>query len=144
MHDVEILVIVMSTRPYYMTYLSQEFFNYIFAENLSETCRHVVIRITKDEDSGTASTDRQSRRSRSWRLRSERTVDPTKVMKTYGFEMEKIKAKASKFVKILTYQGYQKAACLIQCMEPLIDYYGHSWDQMKCHTYHSFVRIPRC
>ena len=101
MRGIEILVIVMSTRPYYMTYLSQEFFNYIFAENLSETCRHVVIRITKDNDAGTASTDRQGRRGRSWRLRSERTVDPTKVMKMYGFEMEKIKAKVCKFFKLL-------------------------------------------
>ena len=98
MRGVEILVIVMSTRPYYMTYLSQEFFNYIFTENLSETCCHVVIRITKDEDTGTASTDRQlGRQGRSWRLRSERPVDPTKVMKMYGFEMEKIKAKVCKF-----------------------------------------------
>lgn len=98
MRGVEILVIVMSTRPYHMTYLSQEFFNYIFAENLSESCCHVVLRITKDEeDSGTGSTGRQGRQGRSWRLRSERAVDPNKVMKMYGFEMEKIKAKICKF-----------------------------------------------
>ena len=99
MRDVEILVIVMSTRPYYMTYLSQEFFNCIFTENLSETCRHVVIRITKDEDAGTVNTDTQGRNRRSWRLRSERRVDPDKVMKMYGFEMEKIKAKVCKLIK---------------------------------------------
>ena len=100
MRDIEILIIVMSTRPYYMTYLSQEFFNYIFAENLSEACRHVVIRITKDEDdTGTASTGRQGHRGRSWRLRrsAEGMVNPTNVMKMYGLEMETIKKKVCKY-----------------------------------------------
>jgi hypothetical protein len=110
MRDVEILIIVMSTRPYHMTYLSQEFFNFIFAENLSEACRHVVIRITKDEDNaGTASTDRQGHRGRSWRLRrSEGTVNPTKVMKMYGLEIEQIKAKVCKFMLQIEYYSRVK------------------------------------
>ena len=104
MRDVEILIIVMSTRPYYMTYLSQEFFNYIFAGNLSKACHHVVIRITKDEDTtGTASTDRQGHRGRSLRLcrSAEGMVNPTKIMKMYGLEMETIKKKVCKFIKLI-------------------------------------------
>ena len=102
MRGVEILVVVMSTRPYYMTSLSQEFFNYIFMENLSETCQHVVIRITKDEDTNTGAGDnKQSRSRRNWRLRSEGKVDPDKVMKMYGFEKEKIMAKVCKLLLII-------------------------------------------
>ena len=101
MRGVEILVVVMSTQSYYnnMTSLSQEFFNYILAENLSETCQHVVIRITKDDDTNTGAGDSKQGHSRqSWRSHSEEKVDPDEIMKMYGFVKEKIIAKVCKLI----------------------------------------------
>ena len=89
MQGVEILIIMMSTRPHFMTYVSQEFFTYMFTENLAESCRHVVIRITNSEDK-----DQGSHRRRS---RSQGKVDPDQILKTHGLEKDKIKAKVCKF-----------------------------------------------
>ena len=83
------LIIMMSTRPHFMTYISQEFFNYLFTENLAENCRHVVIRITNPEDK-----DQNGRRHRS---RSQGKVDPDQIMKTYGLEKYMIEAKLCKY-----------------------------------------------
>ena len=92
MQGVEILIIMMSTRPHFMTYdgyVSQEFFTYMFTKNLAESCRHVVIRITNPEDKDQGSHRRWSR--------SQGKVDPDQIMKTYGLEKDKIKAKVCKF-----------------------------------------------
>ena len=88
------VIIMMSTRPHFMTFVSQEFFNYMFTENLAENCQHVVIRITNPAEEGNG----QRRRRRS---RSEGKVDPDTIMKTHGLEKEKIKAKLCKLMNVM-------------------------------------------
>ena len=75
-----------------MTSLSQEFFNYMFIENLAESCHHVVLRITKDTEAGGTS----GRTSRRLLSRSSGKVDVDRTMAMYGFVKEKINAKISK------------------------------------------------
>ena len=84
------MIIMMSNRPHFMTYITQEFFNYMFTENLAEGCRHVVIRISHNEEGG------QRRRGR--RSHSQGSVDADQIMKTYGLEKENIKAKVCKLI----------------------------------------------
>jgi hypothetical protein len=91
--DVEVVIIMMSTSPHFMTYIAQEFFNYMFNENLAEKCQYVVVRITNPEESRGRSSGRQSRRSR-----SREKVDPESIVRLYGLEREKIKAKVCKSV----------------------------------------------
>ena len=92
MKDVEMVIIMMSTGHHFMTYIAQEFFNYMFNENLAEKCQYVVLRIINPEESRGQRRGRRSRRSR-----SQEKVDPESVMKLYGLEREKIKAKVCKF-----------------------------------------------
>ena len=75
-----------------MTYIAQEFFNYMFNENLAEKCSYVVLRITHPAESQGHSSGRRSRRSH-----TQKKVDPESVMRLYGLEREKIKAKVCKF-----------------------------------------------
>ena len=96
LQGVEIVIVSMSTRPYYMASLSQEFFNYMFAENLAVNCRHVVIRITKDDDPKERGHQDFGRRHH-W-SRSGGRVDVEKVLKMYGMEKERIKAKMCKWM----------------------------------------------
>ena len=92
MQGVDIVIIMMSTQPHWMAGVSQEFFMYLFTENLAENCRHVVVRITNSED-GKKGGRRQSR--------SQGKLDSEMVMKSYGFEKEKVtKAKLCKLVSL--------------------------------------------
>ena len=94
MKDVEMVIIMMSTGRHFMTYVAQEFFNYMFNENLAEKCQYVVLRITNPEENQRGrSSGRRSRRSR-----SQEKVDPESIMRLYGLEREKIKAKICKFI----------------------------------------------
>ena len=85
---------MMSTSRHFTTYIAQEFFNYMFNESLAEKCQYVVLRITNPEESRGRSSGRRSRRSR-----SQEKVDPENIMRLYGLEREKIKAKVCKFIK---------------------------------------------
>ena len=86
------VIVMMSTHPHYMTFVTQEFFNYMFTENLAENCQYVVVRIVNPEEKQGHGRGCQSRRSR-----SQGKVDPESIMKTYGLEREKIKAEVCKF-----------------------------------------------
>ena len=78
------VIFMMSTQAHFMTYVSHEFFSYMFTEKLAEGCRHVVVRITNpDETEG----KHQGRRRRS--QGNKMNVDQT--MKMYGFEKQMIK-----------------------------------------------------
>ena len=79
-------IVIMSTRPYYMTTLSEEFFRYLFEENMAASCQRIVVRITNDSEQGT-----QGRRC----IRSQK-VDVKKTLEMYGFNKKKIKANLSK------------------------------------------------
>ena len=82
---------MMSTRPHWMSGISQDFFMYLFSENLAEHCRHVVVRITNPADEGGKGQGRRRQR------RSQGKIVPDVIMKGYGFEKEKItKAKLRK------------------------------------------------
>ena len=94
--DVEVVIIIMSTGHDFMTHFAQEFFNYMFNENLAEKCQYVVLRITNPEESRGRSSRRRSRRSN-----PQPKVDAEAIMRLYGLEREKIKAKICKFIKYL-------------------------------------------
>lgn len=81
--EIEIAIVIMSTRPYYMTTLSEEFFRYLFEENMAASCQRIVVRITNDSEQGT------------WHIRSQK-VDVKKTLEMYGFNKKKIKANLSK------------------------------------------------
>ena len=109
MKDVEVVIVMMSTSRHFMTYIAQEFFNYMFNENLAEKCQYVVLRITNPEESRGRSSGRRSRRSR-----SQEKVDPESIMRLYGLEREKIQAKVCKFIKlVVTYYSQKPSNCTI-------------------------------
>lgn len=87
------VIINMSSGRHFMTYVTQEFFNYMFNENLAEKCQYVVIRIVTSEESRDHNRGRQTRQSRS----QEKKMSPESVMKVYGLEREKIKAKVCQY-----------------------------------------------
>ena len=89
------VIIMMSTHPHYMNFVTQEFFNYMFTENLAKNCKYVVMRITNPEEGHGRGGGRRNRRRQS---RSRENVDPERIMKTYGLERDKIKAKVCKFI----------------------------------------------
>ena len=106
------VIIMMSTGRHFMTYVAQEFFNYMFNENLAEKCQYVVLRITNPEESQGRSSGRQSRWSR-----SREKVDSESIMRLYGVEREKIKAKICKFINhwLLTIQFCLAAVAACWC-----------------------------
>lgn len=94
MKDVEVVIIMMSTGRYFMPFTTQEFFNYMFNENLAEKCQYVVLRIANPEESRGRSSRRQSHQ-----LNPQEKVDPESIMRIHGLEREKIKARVCKFIK---------------------------------------------
>ena len=97
-----------------MTFVAQEFFNYMFNENLAEKCRYVVLRITNPGESHGHSSRRRSRRSN-----PQEKVDPETIMRLYGLEREKIKAKVCKFINI-KYIGFKETLILYSTLFQLI------------------------
>ena len=92
---VEIVIVMMSTRPHWNSIISEDFFTYLFKENLAENCRHVVVRITNPPE---RSKDEETILPMSDGTRSIGKVDPEQIMKwSYGFEKKSVtKAKLCK------------------------------------------------
>jgi hypothetical protein len=89
--DVEVVIIMIGFSL--ASHTAREFINYMFNENLAEKCQYVVVHITNKEESRGRSSGWQSRRSR-----SQEKVDPEIIMRLYGLEREKIKAKVCKCI----------------------------------------------
>ena len=89
LQGVEVVIILMSTLPFYLEPLSREFFTYMFADKLAVSCHHVVFRITKDlvpkELKGKHDVIGRGGK-----------VNIGKAMNNYGFVKRKIKAKKCK------------------------------------------------
>ena len=84
----EILIARMNTTPRHYSYMSLDFFQTMFTENLADKCKIVIARIVDDKDSSKTSTSRRGRRS---------TTKPKDLIKMNGLDTEQYKGKLCKY-----------------------------------------------
>ena len=89
--EIQIAIIILSATYHFATSVSEEFFRYLFEENMAGHCHHVVVRITNDYDLNQKDTHRR----RHFWSRSQR-VDVKQTLEVFGFDKKTTSANLSK------------------------------------------------